>query len=153
MRTVALLATASLLACAHATLPGTTIPDNAQNRAVLDVFSKYRDALQSRDATAILALAAPTYYDIGDTSHGLAPTDYASLKTRLQTDFSRVTGLKLEATVKDMQVQDAEARLDYFQVLRYAIATPTGERWKSESDDARMKFVKVNGEWKIASGL
>jgi hypothetical protein len=38
-------------------------------------------------------------------------------------------------------------------VLRYAVATPSGEKWKSESDDARMRFVRLNGEWKIASGL
>ncbi|HTO97091.1 MAG TPA: hypothetical protein VMK66_08635, partial [Myxococcales bacterium] len=64
-----------------------------------------------------------------------------------------VTGLRLEATVKDLRVKDGEAHLDYFQVLRYAVATDVGERWKSESDDARMRFVQVNGEWKIASGL
>jgi hypothetical protein len=61
--------------------------------------------------------------------------------------------VRLDATIKDLQVKGAEARLDYFQVLRYAVATPNGEKWKSESDDARMRFVQVNGEWKIASGL
>ena len=64
-----------------------------------------------------------------------------------------MNGIKLEATVKDIQVKGDEARLDYFQVLRYAVKTPTGETWKSESDDARMKFVKVDGQWKIVSGL
>jgi hypothetical protein len=153
MRTTALLATACLLACAHPTMPGTQIPDNPQNRAVLDVFSRYRDALEARDATSILALAAPSYSDNGDPIHGVAPSDYASLQQKLQTDFSRVAGIKLEATVKDIEVKGDEARLDYFQVLRYSVKTPSGESWKSESDDARMRFVRVKGEWKIASGL
>lgn len=154
MRTATLLlATASLLACSHATLPGTQIPDSPENRAVLDVFSKYRNALESRDATSLLALAAPTYSDIGDAAHSLGPTDYANLQQKLQTDFARVNGIKLEATIKDIEVKGVDARLDYFQVLRYAVKTPTGESWKSESDDARMKFVMVRGEWKIVSGL
>ena len=154
MRTALLLATAAaLLACSHATLPGTEIPDSPQNRELLDAFSKYRNALESRDATSLLDLAAPTYADAGDPSHGIGPTDYASLQRKLQTDFTRVTGLKLEATIKNIEVKGDEGRLDYFQVLRYAIKTPTGESWKSESDDARMKFVRVKGEWKIASGL
>ena len=58
-----------------------------------------------------------------------------------------------DATIKDLQVKGPEAQLDYFQVLRYAVATPNGEKWKSESDDARMRFVRLNGEWKISAGL
>lgn len=153
MRTAAIASLACLVACSHATLPGTNIPDSPQTRAVLDVFSRYRDALEARDATSILTLAAPAYYDAGDASRSIGPTDYASLQKKLQADFARVTGVKLEATVKDIEVKGDEARLDYFQVLRYAIATPSGERWKSESDDARMRFVRVDGAWKIASGL
>ena len=55
--------------------------------------------------------------------------------------------------IKDVQVKGDQANVDYFQVLRYAVNTPSGERWKSESDDARMKMVKIGQEWKIASGL
>jgi len=153
MRTAALTATACLLACAHSTLSGTNIEDTAENRAVLEAFSHYRDALEARDAGALYALAAPVYSDKGDPAHALAPTDYASLKQKLQDDFARVNGIKLEATIKDIEVKGDEARLDYFQVLHYAVKVPSGEKWKSESDDARMKFVRVSGQWKIASGL
>ncbi len=153
MKTATLLATACLLACSHATLPGTNIRDSSENRAVLDVFTRYHQALEARDPAGIFALAAPGYYDSGDAAHSLPPTDYASLQKKLQSDFAKVTGLKLEATIKDIQVRGDEAHLDYFQVLRYAVATPSGERWKSESDDGRMQFVRVNAEWKISSGL
>ena len=83
----------------------------------------------------------------------MGPTDYAALQKKLQNDFTKVNGIKLEATVKDIEVKGDEAHLDYFQVLRYAVKTPSGETWKSESDDARMKFVRVDGQWKIVSGL
>jgi hypothetical protein len=152
MRTALLLVLAAA-ACSQATLAGTSIPATDQNRAVLGVFRQYHDALEARDPTAILALAAPNYYDVGDTTRGVPPTDFATLQKRLPKDFEKVNGIRLEATVKDIQVDGDKAHLDYFQVLRYAIATPNGEVWKSESDDARMRFVKVSGAWKIASGL
>jgi len=125
---LALLACLAAVACSHATLPGTNIRDTPENRDVLNLFGRYKQALEARDATAILAMAAPSYTDTGDPARG-------------------------EPTIKALDVKGEQARLDYFQVLRYAVATPSGEKWKSESDDARMQFVRVNGEWKIASGL
>src|SRR5437868_12557090 len=90
-----------LAACSHNTIPGTQIPDEPRTRAVLDVFGQYKNALESRDANALYGLAAPSYYDPGDPSRGLGPTDYKSLPGKLQHDFDRVPGLKLEVTVKD----------------------------------------------------
>jgi hypothetical protein len=135
-------------------IPGTNIPDEPQTRDVLHVFVRYRRALEARDANALLRLAAPDYYDPGDNSDGEGPTDYETLKTKLPQGLEKLSGLKLEATVRDVEVKGEEARIDYYQVLRFAVRTPNGsERWKSVSDDARMKLVKVEGEWKIASGL
>jgi hypothetical protein len=142
-----------LAACSHSTIPGTQIRDEPKTREVLDVLGQYKAALEARDSSAILGLAAPTYYDPGDPNRGLAPTDYKTLPGKLQHDFDKVAGVKLEITLKDVQVKGEQARIDYFQVLRYAVNTPAGERWKSESDDARMKLVKVGPDWKIASGL
>src|SRR2546425_1077732 len=110
-------------------------------------------SLEARDAGAIVALTTPDYSDPGDPARGIGPIDHEGLGQRLKGDLSKVTGVRLEATVKDVEVKGEEARLDYFQVLRFAVATPSGEKWKSESDDARMRFVRLNGEWKIASGL
>jgi hypothetical protein len=149
----ALLACLAAMACSHATLPGSNIRDTPQNRAVLDAFGRYKEAVEARDPTAIFAMAAPGYTDPGDPSRGIGPTEYGNLQEKLKNDLGKVTGVRLEATIKDLEVKNDEARLDYFQVLRFSVATPNGEKWKSESDDARMRLVLVNGEWKIASGL
>jgi len=145
-------AAAASLACSHGgTIEGTRIPDDPETQAVLQVFVRYKRGLEARDANALLQLAAPDYYD---TSAGEAPTDYEGLKIKLPQTFEKVSGLKIEATVRDVEVKGQEARIDYYQVLHFAIRTPTGtERWRSLSDDARMKLVKRGGEWKIASGL
>jgi hypothetical protein len=149
----ALLACLLAAACSHATIPGTSIRDNPESRGVLEVFARYKQALEARDANAIIALTAPGYADAGDPARGIGPSDREGLQQKLKGDLAKVTGLRLEATIKDLVVKNDTAQLDYFQVLRYAVAADTGEKWKSESDDARMRFVRVNGEWKIASGL
>lgn len=140
-------------ACSHNLIPGTNIPDDPQARAVLDVFARYKEAMETRDANAVLALAAPAYYDVGDVSRSKGPVDLAALQKRLPADLARLTGLKLEVTVKDLKIEGTKANIDYFQVMRYAVKTPSGEAWHSESDDARMRFVLDAQGWKIASGL
>src|SRR5437660_1683147 len=73
MRSIAPLACLVAAACSsHATLPGTNIRDTPQNRAVLDVFGRYKQALEARDAGAIVALTTPDYSDPGDPARALA---------------------------------------------------------------------------------
>ena len=150
MKTFSLFALLALAACSHRTIGGTNIPDNAETREVLDAFGRFKNAFEARDANALLKLAAPTYYDATDPTH---PVDYETLKNKLPHDFDNVPGVKLEVTIKDVAIKGSEARVDYYLVLRYAVRTPTDEKWKPTSDDARMRFVRVNGDWKIASGL
>jgi len=60
---------------APGTLEGTSIPDTADNRRVIDFMERYRAALESRDAEAVLALASERYLDDGGTA---SPTDDVS---------------------------------------------------------------------------
>jgi hypothetical protein len=142
-------------ACSHNTIPGTNIPDQPENRAVLDIVAAYKAAMEARDPNALLGLTAPSYYDKGDPNKmsTTGPLDYGSLRREIPDDFKDVKSVHLDITVRDVQVEGDKARVDYYAVLRYAVSVPAGEKWFSEADDARMRLVKVNGRWKIASGL
>ncbi len=139
-------------ACSHNTIAGTNIPDDPQTRAVLGVLNQYKDAMEERNAPAVLALTAPGYYD---TSRVTRPIDYAALQKELPVDLGKLTGVRLELTIKDVKLDGPKANVDFFQVLRYAVKLPDGsEKWEPpQSDDARMKFVQQDGVWKIAAGL
>src|SRR5262249_48720736 len=128
---IALLACLALAACPRPTIPGTNIEDTPQAPAGLDGFRREKPGPESPDSAGIVALAWPGYTDPGDPSRGIPPTEYVNLKDKVQSDLSKVTGVRLDATIKDLQVKGPEAKLDYFQVLRYAVATPNGEKWKS----------------------
>src|SRR5713101_4849022 len=144
MRTAPLLALAALAACTHRVIPGTQIPDEPENRAVLQVLVNYKQAMEARDADALLSLAAPGYFDKGDPNRPADPRDLAGLRKSVPKDFNGVRALKIDSD---------PAQVDYFAVMRYAVALPTGEKWFTESDDQRMKFVKIDGDWKISSGM
>lgn len=148
----ALLALATLAACAPSTLPGTTIPDTPETRAVLEVLSRYKSAFEALDAGGIIALAAPTYLD-REGLRGAPPRDLAALKAKLPDELKRLKGVKMDVTVKDARIKGDNAEIDYFVVLHYSLALASGERWKSESDDTRLALVRVGGAWKIQSGL
>jgi hypothetical protein len=151
----ALFAVFLCAACSHNTIPGTSIPDKPENRAVLDVLAAYKAAMEARDPDALLSLAAPNYFDKGDPNRQstTGPLDYGSLRREIPEDFKDVKSVHLDITVHDVQVEGEKARVDYYAVLRYAISVSAGEKWFSEADDARMRLVKINGRWKIASGL
>jgi hypothetical protein len=153
MRIVCLLALAALVACAHATIPGTNVPDNPQNRAVLEVLAEYKRAMEARDPNALLALAAPDYFDRGDSSRPNEPRDLQGLRRTLPKDFNGVRALKLDIDIRNLAIKGDRAQVDYFAVMRYAVAVPNGEKWFTESDDQRMKFERVGNEWKISSGM
>jgi hypothetical protein len=153
MRTAPLLALAALAACTHNTIPGTNVPDEPQNRAILQVLANYKQAMEARDADALLSLAAPGYFDKGDPNRPADPHDLAGLRKTVPRDFSGVRALKLDIDIRNLKVEGDRAQVDYFGVMRYAVALPTGEKWFTESDDQRMKFVKIDGDWKISSGM
>jgi hypothetical protein len=153
MRLLPLLALVALVACAHATIPGKNVPEEPENRAVLEVLARYKQAMEARDPNALLSLAAPDYFDRGDSTRPTEPRDLEGLRRTLPKDFTGVRALKLDIDIRNLKIQGDQAQVDYFGVMRYAIAVPNGEKWFTESDDERMKFVRVGSEWKISSGM
>jgi hypothetical protein len=153
MRKLILALVIALCACSHNTIAGTQIRDDPQNRAVLQVLAQYKAAMEARDSNALLSLAAPGYFDKGDVAHPNETRTFDGLKREVPDDLKNVKSVHLDLTLRDVQVAGDDARIDYYAVLRYAVATPSGEKWFSQADDARMKLIKIDGAWKIASGL
>lgn len=157
MRTVVRLAPLSaalcLCACAPSLIPGTQIQDKPETRAALDVLSKYKTASEALDADGVLELAAPTYFDNGSSSRTHQTVDFEGLRAMVPAEFEKLRALRMDITVKDARVQGDKAEIDYFLVLHFSLKLPSGERWHSESDDARLTLARMGGKWKVTSGL
>ena len=152
-RRTALAAALALSACAGHLIPGTEIQDTSDNRAVFEVIREYGAAMQRKDAPAVLALVSNDYFDDAGTPDPADDLDRAKLEKALPADLARVPAMRLELTVKSLDVQKDEATADVFYDASYDVQTPAAVVPKRQSDVHRMAFRKESGQWKIVSGL
>jgi hypothetical protein len=147
------LALAPLAACAPRLLPGTSIKDTSETRPVYEVIRAYGDAMQRKDAAAVLALVASDYFDSAGTPGPEDDLDRAGLERSLAADLAKVDSFKLDLGVKKIEVRGAEAFAEIFYDGYFRVVTAGGAVPKRESDLHRMQFKLVGKDWKIASGL
>src|SRR5215831_1026076 len=98
MRTVVTLGLASLWlgsACAHRQIPGTSIDDTPDTRAILNVMERYRKAVEAKDARAIVSLADRTFKDDGGTTNPDDDLEYETLEKKLTARFSKLDNIRL----------------------------------------------------------
>jgi ketosteroid isomerase-like protein len=141
------------LACTPPRIPNTTIPDTPDTRAVLKVVEEYGVALQQKDAAALLALVAPTYFDDAGTTDPADDLDHAALSAALPGDLARLKGLRVEIVVRSLEVAGDTAVAEVFSDTWYQVTVKDGTVPRRDTDVHRMRFVRLQGGWKIASGL
>jgi len=153
-RLLSLLAVgAACLACAPRVLPGTEIKDTPETRAIATLLETYRQAMERRDAQAVLALAAPGYFDNSGTPEPNDDVDRAGLATRLD-ELSQITDLRFQLALRSVEVTaPGEARADVFFDQYYKVQTPNGPVARHDSDVHRMTFKKEGKNWLFTSGL
>ncbi len=151
----ALLACAglALLACAPRRIPGTDIRDTPETRAVVEAIDAYRQAAERRDASAVLALVSPHYFDTAGTPDPADDVDFEQLKKRLADDYRQITALRLQLGVRRIDVEGDKAAAYVFYDEHYRIQTKVGEVSKQANDSHRMQLVREGGRWLFASGL
>lgn len=147
-----LVALLGLAGCAHRRIPGTDVEANADTTAIVDVLQKYRAALVQKDVGSIVSLLAPDFHDNGGTGTPADDLDPGNVRQVLTERFSRVQDLTLEMELRDIEVHGAAAVATYYYTEHYALPTLTS-RTQTESDLKQMTLEKVNGTWKIASGI
>jgi ketosteroid isomerase-like protein len=152
-RSLAVLAALALAACSRHRIPGTEIPDNLDTRAIVAVIDQYRQAVEARNAAAVLALVAPSYFDDAGTPDPADDLDREQLARALPRHFEQLTAMRLGIGVKEVVVQGDRATANVFYDSHFRVATKGGEAAKSSSDVAQMRFVREGGQWLVASGL
>lgn len=153
-RLLALLALGAVcLACAPRVLPGTEIKDTPETRAIANLLETYRQAMERRDAQAVLDLAATGYFDNSGTPEPTDDVDRNGLATRLD-ELSQLSDLRFKIGVRSIEITaPGEARADVFFEQFYRVQTPNGAVARRDSDVHRMTFAKEGKDWRFTSGL
>ena len=93
---VALCASLFAAAGCQKNIPNTTVKDTPENRGVITFMENYRNAVESRDVGALLAMAHQQYLDDNGTPSGDDDIDYRGLQRKLSRWRERVTDVRYE---------------------------------------------------------
>ncbi len=145
----------ALSACAVRKIPGTEIDDTSETRAILDVVSKYRHAVESRDAQALIELADESFREDGGSANPDDDLDFKTLFTALPGRFQKVDDVKLDVAVRKIEFDGdgRSARVTYSYTMSFR--TPQySSKTQSETDIKQMALKRVGEkDWKIVSGI
>lgn len=142
-----------LAGCATGTIPGTQIEDTQDNRAVLEKVEEYKRAVEALDAEAVLALVSPRYYEDNGNTDAADDYDYKGLQVNLRKDFERTRAIQLVLRVDAVEVEEETAFAEVYYQIRAQNEYPSGIKWDTGSDRARLTFERRDGNWLIISGL
>jgi ketosteroid isomerase-like protein len=148
-----LLLSLGVVACSPKRLPGTDIRETPDTQAIYAVVEAYVNALNARDAERVLAHVAPDYLDDAGTPEATDDLDRAQLERAIVEDLGRVDSSKLALTLRKIEVEGDTAFAEVFYDSYYRVRTETGMVPRRDSDVNRIRLRRVEGEWKISSGL
>jgi hypothetical protein len=139
-------------ACTPRRIPGTEIADTSDTRAIISIMERYRSALEVKDAKAIQALVAEDFREDAGTESPDDDLTYANLTEHMNALFQRVDKPKVDLSVRRVDVDDDVATAIYYWNASWRLPSLT-TRPQSDSELEQMVFKRINGEWKIVSGI
>ena len=176
----ALLATA--LGCATGRIPNTDVPDTSQNRDVIAFCERYRRAVETRDARALLSLASPRYFEDGGTPAGDDDYGYDGLRRllevwseevkevryeiryrrvtvdpqnpgRIHVDYTYTGSYTLQATGGAPEARERRPTLSIDPVRGAAASREDDEAWYRRVADNRLELERNGEEFRILAGM
>ena len=149
------LAALSLCACTAKKIPGTDIDDTGETRLILDVMTKYRTAVEARNADEIIKLVDHTFRDDGGSTLPDDDLDYASLHTKLPARFSKLDDVRLDITVRKVEYDETAENAKVTYTYSMTFRTPQYTQKTQTETDIKQMFFHRAGErdWKIISGI
>lgn len=136
-------------------IPNTTVPDNEENRAILDFMESYRHAVEDRNVGALLSMAHAQYLDDVGTPTGDDDLDYGTLQGRLSAWGSRVSEIRFEIRYHRVSTEGERIFVEYRYTASFKMPNTGGEpRWSRRVADARAVLTRTeDGELRFLSGL
>jgi hypothetical protein len=147
--------TFSTIGCAHGTIEGTSVPDTEENRAVLEVLTTFRSAMQERDADKIIALVASDYFEDMGTIDQADDYGYKHLiETVIPSSLQVAQEVYLTFEIHNIEVDGDSAWADVRYNSRAKLGLSSGDLWETHKDFNRIEFsMSEAGRWVIKAGL
>jgi ketosteroid isomerase-like protein len=141
------------LACTSKKIPGTNLSDTESNRALIEMLDDYRRAVEDEDVEAIVRLLDENFSDDGGTADVADDMEYANVREKLQTYFSRVKNIRLQMTFRKLERSKSQPDI-YFVSYSYMLSFSMGDKNMQDSDVKLMHVRKTkDGSWRILNGI
>lgn len=145
---------ASAIGCATInTIPGTKVADSKVNRELLEVVERYRHAMEDRDATTLLSMAHPNYYEDSGTPLGGDDYGYEGLKEVLSKRLGALRTLRYNIEYRRINITGHHAQVDIRYDASFQLATEMGDRWERKQNDKRIELENDGRRWLIIAGM
>ena len=138
--------------CGPEVIPNTDVPDNAENREVIEFVEEYRHAVERRDVGGILALVSPRFFDDNGTIPNDDDRDFDMLREQLAR-FEELLDIRYEMRYRRVTFRTDRVLVDYTYTASFKVATPQGDRWETRLRDNRIELAREDGEFRIVSGI
>ena len=142
-------------ACGGRYIQNTKVKDNPQNREVIEVVERYRQAVQNQDRKAFAGLISRNYYENSSTIQTSSDDyGYDELANKVIPALSDHVD-KVFYSVKVMSVNHQKGRcfVDYEYTLKFRVRDGDEGRWAVKNDVNRLELVRENDSWRIRSGM
>ena len=142
-------------ACAHqSTLPGTSIVDTSDNRAVIAVVEQYRMRLLEKNVEGMLVLASDRYFEDSGTPTAEDDYGYQGLKFILANAMARLKSLRYDIQYRSVKVDGSRAEVEVFLSGAFELIAESGDRYRRISDYHLFVLERTGSDkWKFLSGM
>ncbi len=129
------------------------LKDTPDNRELLQIMEKFRQAYENLDIDALVALASDKFYEDSGTADTSDDYNKDGLRAHFTEHFKMIKKCNLEIDLKEVKVEGDKAIIDYRYVVRYLMALPVGEKWQLTDEVNEMELAREKGKWMITSGM
>jgi hypothetical protein len=130
-------------------IAGTDVPDTAQNRRVIDFCERYRRAVEARDATTLLKLASPRYFEDAGTPAKDDDLSYAGLGEYLHGMFQETEQVQYQLHYRAIRSEPDSIVVEVRFSATYVIqGTP-----RRTTGDNVLVLERHQGSFRFLSGM
>ncbi len=143
-----------LAACATHYIPNTDVEDTDSNRKVISFCEKYRRAVEERNVSQLLQIAAPTYYEDGGNVDASDDLDFAGLREYLEGKFKDTRAIRYEIRYRRIDKgRESRIMVAYTYSASYKVPGLKGDEWHHSVAENRLELVEDGKAFKIVAGM
>lgn len=142
-------------ACVKAALiPGTQIPDEPQNRKVIESIESYRRAMEERDHSKLMGMVHKEYYEHSGTPTGADDYGYKGVLKVLAQRLKQVVALRY--SMKYLRIhwpEKGQAEVEVYISASYQLKAEEGEQWHRMADYNKFVLLQEKDRWLFVRGM